>query len=210
MFSTYTANALLNSMFGKTSNFGALASAPAIYLVLFKSGGSTEVSGGSYARKQTAASDWNAAANGLIDNANDLSFPEATADWGEITDVKIYDAASAGNLLAEAPLVAGSSRRAFVADAGNETLTIPNHGFANNDKVRVFGANLPGGLSAGTDYFVVNAAADTLELSTSQGGAAVNITSDGYGIIAKTAYQTIVTGNTVRFAAGDLDVQLTY
>lgn len=208
-FSIYTANALLNAMFGKTSDFGALASAPTVYLALFTSEGSTEVSGGSYARKSTAAADWNAASGGLIDNATEQAFPEATADWGTITDVKLYDAASAGNVLADSPLVDLTSKAAFVADGGDDTLDIPNHGFSDNDTVRVFGDNLPTGLSQGTLYYVITSTADTLQLSLTQGGAAINFTTDGYGQIAKTAYQTIVSGNTVRFAAGDLDVSLT-
>lgn len=113
--SNYAAQALLNSFLGKTSNFGALASAPTIYVALFTTKpaedgtGGTEVSGGSYAREQTAASDWDAAS--LADpseaaNANDIDFGTTTASWGTVVAAGFYDAATNGNMLAAFDLTA--------------------------------------------------------------------------------------------------------
>lgn len=110
-FSNYTAQAVLNALFGKTSAFGALASAPTIYVALSSTTPTetgtnvTEPSGGSYARVATAASDWNAATSAdpsVVDNANAIDFPTATADWltgSNLTHFALYDAASAGNFL---------------------------------------------------------------------------------------------------------------
>ena len=107
----YTAQAVLNSIFGKTSNFGALASAPTIYVGVSSTtpaeDGSniTEPSGGSYARVSTVAADWNAATladPSLLDNANAVTFPQATADWlagANLTHAILFDAATAGNAL---------------------------------------------------------------------------------------------------------------
>jgi uncharacterized membrane protein len=109
--SNYTCQALLNSLFGKTSNFGALASAPTIYVGLSSTApnedGSniTEPSGGSYARVSTAASDWNAATNAdpsVLDNANPISFTQATADWlsgSNLTHFVLFDDPTGGNFL---------------------------------------------------------------------------------------------------------------
>lgn len=111
-FTQRTAQALLNSLFGKSSNFGALGSAPTIHVGLSsttptESGGNiTEPSTGSYARVETAAADWNAATNAdpsVIDNAEVIEFPAATADWvagADLTHVVLFDASSAGNALA--------------------------------------------------------------------------------------------------------------
>lgn len=67
------------------------------------SGGGTEVTGGSYARVDVPPLDanWTAASatNGETDNAAVITFPTATADWGTVTHVGIYDATTAGNLL---------------------------------------------------------------------------------------------------------------
>jgi hypothetical protein len=72
-----------------------------VYVALFTvspidSGGGTEVSGGSYTRQ---AATFNAASNGFITNSADITFPQATADWGTIVSVGLFDASTAGNLL---------------------------------------------------------------------------------------------------------------
>lgn len=62
------------------------------------------------------------------------------------------------------------------------------HGLANDDQVEVYKAGtpaLPVGLSEGTTYFVINLSGDTCKLSLTQGGAAVDITVAGEGILAK-------------------------
>lgn len=110
-FSIRTAQALLNSLFGKTSNFGALASRPTIYVALSSTAPAedgtnvTEPSSGSYARVATAASDWNAATNAdpsVVTNANPISFPAATGNWlssANLTHFALYDAPTSGNFL---------------------------------------------------------------------------------------------------------------
>lgn len=53
--------------------------------------GGAEVSGGNYSRVATTASDWNTASGGVISNAVDLEFPQASADWGTVTHVVLFD-----------------------------------------------------------------------------------------------------------------------
>lgn len=86
---------------------------PATYVALFTaapgdSGGGTEVSGGDYARQQVNQDGatqpyWNTPTDDggpqVIDNNGEIAFPQATADWGEVVAVGIYDAATGGNLL---------------------------------------------------------------------------------------------------------------
>lgn len=95
----YAENKVLDLLNGK-----AAFSLPTVYLALFTAapsdaGGGTEVSGGSYARKATAASDWTAASAGSSSNATVLSFPAASANWGTVTHWATFDAASGGNML---------------------------------------------------------------------------------------------------------------
>ena len=85
------------------------------------SGGGTEVATGSYARVSVGASDtdWNATqggtsgdssgTGGLTDNASDITFPTATASWGTVTHVGIFDATSGGNLLFHGTLTASKT-----------------------------------------------------------------------------------------------------
>jgi hypothetical protein len=72
-----------------------------IYLALFTvaptdAGGGTEVSGGGYARQAFTLTP---ASGGTSSNSADIVFPTATADWGTIVAVGIFDAATGGNLL---------------------------------------------------------------------------------------------------------------
>ena len=66
----------------------------------------TEEVSGAYARVSTGASDWVAATSAdpsLKDNANAITFPQATADWlsgANLTHFGLFDAATNGNLLA--------------------------------------------------------------------------------------------------------------
>jgi hypothetical protein len=101
--SDYLENALINHIFRNT-DFTRPAN---IYVALFTaapsdSGGGTEVSGGSYARQAVvtgASSGWAAASGGATENSATITFPTATASWGTITHVALFDASSGGNML---------------------------------------------------------------------------------------------------------------
>lgn len=120
-FSNYTAQALLNSLFGKTSALGALGSAPTVYIGLSSTTpnetgtGITEPSGGAYARKSTSTSDWNAATSAdpsVVTNATVQAFPAATADWvsaANLTHFVLYDAPTSGNVLGSGALTVAKS-----------------------------------------------------------------------------------------------------
>ncbi len=104
-FSDYWEDKILDHIFDK-ANY----SPPTIYVALSTSDPSddaselTEPTGNAYARVETSASDWNAATNGSLDNANDIIFPKATGCWGTITHFVLFDAASGGNMLAHGVL----------------------------------------------------------------------------------------------------------
>lgn len=103
-FSDYTENKVLEHIVGKTS-----FTMPTVYLALYTAapddtGGGTEVSGGSYARKSTAGSDWDSAASGSTSNAAAITFTTPSASWGTVTHFALMDAATAGNQLGWAAL----------------------------------------------------------------------------------------------------------
>lgn len=61
-----------------------------------------EVIGGSYARMEVGGAsgrNFTLAAAGLSDNAQDIVFVTATANWGTVTHMSIMDASTAGNVL---------------------------------------------------------------------------------------------------------------
>lgn len=96
--SDYAENALLDHVLGKTA-----FAKPAVYLALFtadpgEASGGTEVSGGAYARQRLDPDTAAASAGSAASNA-DKTFPVATADWGTVTHVALFDALSGGNRL---------------------------------------------------------------------------------------------------------------
>lgn len=95
--SDYLENKIFNHVLRNT----AYTAPSAVYLALFTAdptdaGTGTEVTGGGYARQLIA---FGAPTNGAGANSGDLLFPIATANWGAITHIGIFDAVSAGNLL---------------------------------------------------------------------------------------------------------------
>lgn len=105
-FSNYLETELLDHVFAGN----AYTSPSTVYVGLFTSnpaedGSGTEVSGGSYVRK---AGSFSVTGNTATTTAA-IEFPTATASWGTITHIGIYDASSAGNLLAYAALTASKA-----------------------------------------------------------------------------------------------------
>jgi hypothetical protein len=82
---------------------------PATYVALnttttSDSAAGTEVSGGSYARVLVnkaggSTPRWNTVASGATDNENAITFPTASANWGNVKGFVIYDASSTGNAM---------------------------------------------------------------------------------------------------------------
>lgn len=100
--SNYAENELLDHILGT----GALAMPAQVYAALYTSDptdadSGAEVAGGSYGRQ---AVDFDAAAGGATQNAAEVVFPVATADWGTITHIGLRDALAGGNLLWYGPL----------------------------------------------------------------------------------------------------------
>lgn len=61
-----------------------------------------EVSTGAYARVEiggASGNSFNLASAGTSANANDITFPTATADWGTVAYAALMDASTAGNVL---------------------------------------------------------------------------------------------------------------
>ena len=105
-FSDYLETKVLDHVFA-----GTAYTAPAtLYVALFTaapsdSGGGTEVSGGAYARQTIAFT----TSGDTTSNNAAVEFPTATANYGTVTHVGIYDASTAGNLMAWAALTSSKT-----------------------------------------------------------------------------------------------------
>lgn len=147
---------------------------------------STEASGGSMARQAVT---WAAGASGQ-------KKPTAQVQWTPPASTTVvawsgHDALTAGNQIYYGGL--GSTLRGFgSALASSNVITSYAHGLTTDDRVFVWSAfgesGLPTGLSNGTLYFVLASGltADAFTLSTTSGGAAVDITANGEVQWAKT------------------------
>lgn len=106
--SDYTEQNLLNHILrgvalsapGADNHFALFTAAPA------DAGGGTEVTGGSYARKNItrAVGAFDAASARATQNTGAITFATPSANWGTITHWGMFDAATGGNLLAHGAL----------------------------------------------------------------------------------------------------------
>lgn len=97
-FSDYLENAVLNHVFRNT----ALTSPTTVFLALYTAaptdaGGGTQVSGGGYARQSIT---FGAPSGGVITNTNTVSFTATGAAFGTVLAAAVFDASTAGNMLA--------------------------------------------------------------------------------------------------------------
>lgn len=89
-------------------------------------GTGTEVSGGSYART-TASFATASGTSGLVATDADVTFPTATATWGTVGWIGLWDAASGGNMLYHTALDASKtidSGDIFKITTGNLTVEL--------------------------------------------------------------------------------------
>ena len=78
--------------------------------------------------------------------------------------------------------VSNPARFVSAVSASSETLTVDGHGLQLNDEVTFraeSGGTLPSPLVAGTTYYAIPVTDSTFQISTTSGGAAVNITTTG-------------------------------
>lgn len=141
--------------------------------------GSDEIAGGSYARQAVT---WDAPAGGARDNSGTITHE---MPGGSTAVAYGYaDALAAGAHYGHS--LVGSTREGFgcVSAAGVTANSIQSagHGLSNGNRVAVYNVHaesLPAGLAELVLYFVVGAAADTFQVSLTEGGGAVDITGQG-------------------------------
>jgi hypothetical protein len=212
----YTSQGLLNHITGKT----AIAAMRPAYVALFSAvglddgTGFTEISGSAYARVTTAAADWATAsgtAPSTVSNANPLVFPTSTGSWGTIVGFGVYDAATAGNLMAWDYFGSFAWFPVAVSAASPGVITQPRHAYLNGDTVMFtteYGGTPPTfsqGNFTGV-LTVANALTDTFTVT--QTGTAVNTSTSGDGMVRKFTSQAVGANVQATFPAGSLVISL--
>lgn len=197
-----TAQGLLGHIVGKTAMFAM----PTSYVALFTAVGSdagtgfTEVTGGAYARASTNAAAWNTPSGSspsVVTNAAPITFAISTNDWGTIVGFGLFDAATAGNLIAWDYFGSFAWLPTEISAASPGVFSASQHGFLAGDSVvftneyggvmPTFGqGNLLGMLT------VTNPLTDTF--SVTNGATVVNTSSSGNGNVRKVINQHIISG----------------
>lgn len=93
------------------------------------------------------------------------------------------------------PILRGSTAQAtwtlrtysVTADSSTDTFTRTSHGLLNGSTIYFTADSLPSGISAGIKYYVVQKQTDTFKVSTSSGGSAVSLSTNGTNVIFNNA-----------------------
>jgi len=176
--------------------------------------GVAELGMGVYARQLLAqdGTDWtdpSAGTQGETDNNSEIDFGNLTGSAERVIGIAIMASISgttAADYLFWSALATGWQD--FTADGDTEAITCTSHGYSDNDRVFVRGLALPTGYLESVEYYVVSSTTDTVQLSLTEGGGAVTISSDAGGQIGASNAQLISDGNQLKIAAGALNIQL--
>lgn len=124
-FTNYLENKLLDHVLRNVS----YTSPSTAYVGLFTdapsdTGSGTEISGNSYARVALSVS---TATSGVVTSSANVTFPQATGDWGTISHLAIFDALTSGNMLMYTELTTSKvigNGDIFQISSGNLTVTL--------------------------------------------------------------------------------------
>jgi hypothetical protein len=172
--------------------------------------GANELTGGApaYARKQNT---FPAFSGGTQDNDTAILFDVPA---GNVVGWGIWDASTAGNCF-QTGWFSTVSALAVVrsGDLATEDIQSSVHGFTTDDRVIfevVEGLTVPAGIAVGpaTIYFVLAAGltTDAFRVSTTSGGAALNLTAAGSAIARKVVVTNFGAQGQFQINAGDLDI----
>lgn len=140
-------------------------------------------------------------------NVAAITFPEKTAGsdetahfWGVGSD-----SSGAGNLQQVGHF--GNDPIACIATTDDNIEVGTGHGLSVNDKVMFYNtpnSTFPTGITEGTIYFVITVSSDTITISTTLGGGALDITVNGSALIAKIVPKLIEDGDEPKISASNL------
>lgn len=214
---TYFSDAVLNVL--RNTTFTGIANLYAGLLSAVtnqEAGTVTEAAYAGYARQVVAMGAPAGGGGGRqIQNTGVPVFPAIVG--GPLTWIAVgfYDALTVGNLL-EVVFVSSIGPMMGVADAANgitnDLISSPLHGLTTDQKVRIEafpgGATIPAGIAEDTEYFVLAAGLTTevFKISTSSGGAAVNITAEGKCLVVPYTPLVTQTGDQPTYAASQLTI----
>jgi hypothetical protein len=122
----------------------------------------------------------------------------------------VYDALTGGNLMAIIYLD-GDDPVPFQGANTGDLITAEGHPFVDDDRCRleaIGGAAIPTGLAVDTTYWIISTSGETFQLSATQGGGAIALTSDGGGMVMPLSPKDVTQDDTPEFASGAIEIGL--
>lgn len=143
--------------------------------------------------------------NGVITLVADASFGACTAGTATLTHWSTGVASSGATKILHRG-VFGSRQGPFTATAA-DVITIPGTTLIVDDRVAFYapaGTSLPTGITEGTVYWVKTVSTNDITISTTQGGATLDITAAGDGLAFRVVPIAVSAGVTPKLAAGQI------
>jgi len=121
----------------------------------------------------------------ILDNDSQLAFQGAPYSTSETNGSFTVTLTRTGGTNGSVSVVFQTLERVATADATADTLLRGAHGLTNGTALQFASTGaLPGGLVAGTGYFLVNSNLNDFQVSLTPGGAAADLTSVGSGTLS--------------------------
>lgn len=160
-----------------------------------------------------SSAQWTVSGN-QVSNVNAITFAQSSSSETEMFWGIGRSSSGAGTLDFKGHI--GAAVKTFTANAADvtaDTITCPSHGYTTDDRVVFYatmGSTLPTGMTEGTVYFVLASGltSDVFKFATTSGGAAINITAVGAGVVGKVTPLAVANLIAPEFAAGQLIIQL--
>lgn len=149
-------------------------------------------------------------AAGLINNQSIITFPAMSGGTGGLASHWSIGTAQTGS--GRVLIYGAFTGTPFVCTCLDSTdvVTAYAHGLANDDRVVFYAlqgaTGLPTNVTHGAVYWVISATTNTFQISTTQGGSAVNFGANGGGYVAKLSPINVSVGVTPQIPAQTLDV----
>jgi len=146
-----------------------------------------------------------------VTNAAAVTFAQCGASGATLTHFGIGTASTLAGVLLLSGTLGPTTIQGPFTGATSDNVTIPGHTLSVDDRVAfypTYASSLPTGITEGTLYWVKTSATDVITISTTQGGATLDITASGDGIAIKATPLVVSNLITPSFAIGDLAVTI--
>jgi hypothetical protein len=153
---------------------------------------------------------WTVTANNVV-NAATAAFAACTAGSNSITHWSVGVATSGASKILYSGGVGPITGIYGYTVATSDTLSVPGSTLAVDDRVSIYTVEgstsvLGAGGTQGTVYFVKTAAGEAITLSLTSGGAVIDFTTTGAGVLQKHSVLAVSAGITPSFAAGQISI----